>query len=473
MPDHTQDMFKEIPKVDRILAWPEFVSLRDRYDRPELLATIRKVLEQLRDSVRSGCDASECSSDRIVARIMAELVNRSTSNLRKVINGTGVVVHTNLGRSPLAEEAEAAIHTVSAVYSNLEYDLESGERGTRYAHVEGLMCELTGAEAALVVNNNAAAVMLALSSLAREREVIVSRGELVEIGGSFRIPDVMQQSGAKLVEVGTTNRTHLRDYRTAISDATALLLKIHTSNFAIIGFTAEASISELSTLGREAGIPVMLDAGSGCLLDLAPYGIAGEPTIKACLDAGADVVTFSGDKLLGGPQAGLIAGRRQFIEPMKRHPLLRAVRMDKLNLAALEATLRLYRDDRRALAAIPTLRMLTMSAVQLVRRAGLMTRRIRKTLPESVSLRTHSGESSAGGGSFPLLRLPTTLIEVKIAGMSAQQIEAALRKCFVPVIGRIQRDRFLLDVRTIMDRDLPALTASLRQVVDKREKETE
>jgi L-seryl-tRNA(Ser) seleniumtransferase len=306
-------------------------------------------------------------------------------------------------------------------------------------------------------------VILALSSLAQGRDVIVSRGELVEIGGSFRIPDVMRQSGAKMVEVGTTNRTHVRDFLTAITDATALLLKIHTSNFAIVGFTAEATIAEMSSLGQGNGIPVMLDAGSGCLVDLSPYGISGEPTVRQYLEAGADVVTFSGDKLLGGPQAGLIAGKRQFIEPMKRHPLLRALRMDKLNLAALEATLRLYRDERRALASIPTLRMLTMSADQLVSRAGMILKKLRKALPVSVILATHSGESSAGGGSFPLLQLPTTLIEVRIPGLSPDKIEAALRLAAVPVIGRIHRDRFLLDVRTLMDNDLPGLVASLRQ----------
>jgi L-seryl-tRNA(Ser) seleniumtransferase len=361
-------------------------------------------------------------------------------------------------------EAEEAIHTVSVGYSNLEFDLENGERGTRYAHVEGLICEMTGAEAALVVNNNAAAVILALSSLAQGREVILSRGEMVEIGGSFRIPDVMRQSGAKLVEVGTTNRTHKRDYLTAITDTTALLLKVHTSNFAIVGFTAEVSIAELSSLGQDSGIPVMLDAGSGCLVDLSPYGISGEPTVRQYLDAGADVVTFSGDKLLGGPQAGLIAGKRRFIELMKRHPLLRALRIDKLNLAALEATLRLYRDERRALASIPTLKMLTMTAEQLSRRAGMISRKLRRALPASVSLATHQGDSSAGGGSFPLLQLPTSLIEVRIAGWSPHQIEDALRNADVPVIGRIHRDRFLLDARTLMDRDLPALTASLRQI---------
>ena len=458
-----RNVLKEIPKVDRILCWPEITGLLEKHPRPEVLVAVRTVLDQLRDHVRNNGDAASLDPGRIAARISSELASRFRPSLNAVVNCTGVVVHTNLGRSPLADEAEEAIHRVAAGYSNLEFDLQTGERGTRYAHVEGLICELTGAEAALVVNNNAAAVILALSSLSRGREVIVSRGELVEIGGSFRIPDVMCQSGAALVEVGTTNRTHIQDFQTAITDATALLLKVHTSNFAILGFTAEATVAEMSLLGQESGIPVMLDAGSGCLIDLSPYGISGEPTIRQYLDAGADVVTLSGDKLLGGPQAGLIAGKCKFIEPMKRHPLLRALRMDKLSLAALEATLRLYRDDRRALAAIPTLRMLTLTAEQLTRRADVIARRLRRILPDTVRLVKQSGESSAGGGSFPLLQLPTTLIEVRIGGHSPQKIEVALRRATVPVIGRIHRDRFLLDVRTVMDRDLPALAQSMAE----------
>lgn len=454
-------MLKRIPKVDRVLKWPEITALLKTNSRPEVLAAVRCTLDDIRERVRTGQIALLPGLDEIASLIGAELSRRSSSSLRPVINGSGVVIHTNLGRSPLADEAEDAIRAVSCGYSNLEYNLDSGERGTRYAHVESLICELTGAEAVLVVNNNAAAVLLALSSMAQGREVIVSRGELVEIGGSFRIPDVMHQSGARLVEVGTTNRTHVRDYQAAVSDATALFLKVHTSNFAIVGFTAEATIADLATLSSETGVPVMLDAGSGCLIDLSPYGISGEPTIREYLDNGADVVTFSGDKLLGGPQAGIIAGRRNLLEPMKRHPLLRAVRIDKLTLAALEATLRLYRDDRRALAAIPTLRMLTASAEELAKRSDQIVRRLRKVLPDTVTLVKQSGESSAGGGSFPLLQLGTSLIEVKIAGASPQQVEQVLRKARVPVVGRIHRERFLLDVRTILDSDLPALSESL------------
>lgn len=448
-----------------ILGLPDVVLLLDRHPRPEVLVAARQVLNRLRDSVNKGERTALPEIDKICRLIASELAERAAPSLRSVINGSGVVVHTNLGRSPLAEAAELAIHTVSAGYSNLEFDLATGERGSRYSHVEGLLCELTGCEAALVVNNNAAAVILALSTLANGREVIVSRGELVEIGGSFRIPDVMRQGGARLVEVGCTNRTHIRDYLTAITEATALLLKVHTSNFSIIGFTAEASLSEMAALGNETGIPVMLDAGSGCLADLSPYGITGEQTIRQYLDFGIDLITFSGDKLLGGPQAGIIVGRKNLIDPMKRHPLLRALRMDKLNLAALEATLRLYRDERQALTDIPTLRMLTMSAEKLSRRADRFMRYLRKHVPTTVSFSRHPGESSAGGGSFPLLQLPTTLIEVRISGAKPDQIESTLRRTRPPVVGRIHRDRFLLDVRTILDRDLLLLVASLQEAV--------
>lgn len=458
-----QDILKNIPKVDRALEWPEVRLLLAQHPRPEVLLAVRSILDRLRDSVRNGTLTVLPESSSIAGMIGSELETRTSPSLRQVINGSGVVVHTNLGRSPLAESAEQAIHTVSAGYSNLEFDLASGERGSRYSHVEGLLCELTGGEAALVVNNNAAAVILALSSLAQGREVIVSRGELVEIGGSFRIPDVMCQSGARLVEVGCTNRTHLRDYLAAITDATSLLLKVHTSNFAIVGFTAEATLTEMSTLGHEAGIPVMLDAGSGCLIDLAPYGIKGEPTISQYLEAGADIVTFSGDKLLGGPQAGIIVGRKKLIEPLKKHPLLRALRMDKLNLASLEATLRLYRDEHQALAEIPTLRMLTMSPKELSGRADRIIRYLRRQLPDTVTLVRHPGESSVGGGSFPLLQLPTTLIETRISGATPSRIESVLRRTSTPVVGRVHRDRFLLDARTILDKDFPPLLASLRE----------
>jgi L-seryl-tRNA(Ser) seleniumtransferase len=458
-----QDILKRIPKVDKTLEWPEISALREDHSRPEILASVRSILDNLRNLIRTRSIDSLPDRQEMISAITSELTRRCSSNLQTVINGTGVVIHTNLGRSPLACSAETAIHTASRGYSNLEYNLSTGERGSRNTHVEELICELTGAESALVVNNNAAAVMLALSELAAGREVIISRGELVEIGGSFRIPDVMRQSGAKLMEVGTTNRTHLRDFKRAVSPETGLLLKVHPSNFSITGFTAEVSIAEMAELGRECGLPVMLDAGSGCLIDLTPYGISGEPTIRRSINEGAGVVTFSGDKLLGGPQAGIIAGSRELIEPMKRNPLLRAFRLDKLSLAALEATLRLYRDERSALREIPVLRMLTMTAQELSQRATLIIRRLRRKLPDALTLSKREGESSAGGGSFPLLQLPTTLIEIRLRGFSPIDIESALRRAATPVIGRINQDCFLLDARTLLDSDIPALADSLCQ----------
>lgn len=457
-------MLKTIPKVDRLLETSDVAALIQSYGRPEVISALQHSLDDLRALIQSGSSTHVPSLTQVIQNTKNSLILRHTPSLRPLVNGTGVVVHTNLGRSPLALEAEHALHAISIGYSNLEFDLETGERGTRYAHVEELICELTGAEAALVVNNNAAAVILALSSLATGREVIVSRGELVEIGGSFRIPDVMRQSGALLVEVGATNRTHLHDFQQAIRPETALLLKVHTSNFAIIGFSSDTSLRDMATLSKTSGLPLMLDAGSGCLIDLSPYGINGEPTIRQHLHDGADIVTFSGDKLLGGPQAGIIAGKRTLLEPLKKHPLLRAVRIDKLTLAALEATLRLYRNERNAVQAIPTLRMLTVSAESLSKRANVMIRKLRAKLPSSVQFIKHHGESSAGGGSYPLLKLPTSLIEVRVDRFSPSQIESALRRTTIPVIGRIHRDRFLLDPRTIADHDLPHLATSLAEI---------
>jgi L-seryl-tRNA(Ser) seleniumtransferase len=395
--------------------------------------------------------------------IAKEAARLTAMSLRTVVNGTGVVLHTNLGRSPLAKDALDAISSIASGYSNLELDLGTGQRGSRYMHVEGLIKELTGAESALVVNNNAAAVILALSTLAAGREVIVSRGELVEIGGSFRIPDVMRQSGTTMVEVGTTNRTHLSDYLSRTNEATSLYLKVHTSNFIVSGFTSDVSVSELSTAGKTTGIPVMLDAGSGSFINLESFGIGNEPTIRQYLESGADLVTFSGDKLLGGPQAGIIAGRRELLEPMKKNPLLRAFRIDKLSLAALEATLRLYRDEQQAVRKIPTLSMLCFTADELKKRAGRILRQLEKRTDPLVFLSIIKGESAAGGGTFPLLKLPTWLIEVKISGASSQQVESALRNSSIPVIGRIFHDKYLLDVRTILDSDISTVEYSLNE----------
>lgn len=460
------DTRRRLPKMDRLLDWPELAPLADAYGRRQLRSAARTVLEDLRRH-QPQHPTTDFSPECIVARIQKLLLRQQESGLQRIINGSGVVLHTNLGRSPLPAAARRVLLDTAWGYSNLEFDLTRGERGERSAHVEELLCELTGAEAALVVNNNAAAVLLCLCALSAEREVIVSRGELVEIGGSFRIPDVMRQSGALLVEVGTTNRTHPQDYRQTVSDRTALLLKVHASNFAQVGFTAETSTAELVAIGREVTIPVMVDAGSGCLLDLEPFGIAGEATVQSYVRQGADLVTFSGDKLLGGPQAGLIVGRRSLVQRLKSHPLLRALRIDKLTLAALQETLRLYRDERKAVDQIPTLRMLSMPFGEVIRQARRMVRRLRATLPPAITLRLHDGTSAPGGGSLPLVQLPTRLIEVTVSSLSAHRLEELLRETTPPVIGRIKNDRFLLDVRTMTTDDIPLLAGSLRQALEK------
>lgn len=448
-----------IPKVDRIIAHPGAAAWLLTYGRPVLLRAIRQVLDDLRAELRGGASVPEMPA--IIGRIGAQLQRLDAPHLCRVVNGTGTVINTNLGRSPLPLKVARQLLETATHYSNLEFDLAVGERGERYSHVEPLICEITGAEAAIVVNNNAAALLLALASMARGREVVVSRGELVEIGGSFRIPEVMVQSGALLREVGTTNRTHLKDYAGAIGEQTGLLLKVSCSNFAVVGFTAEVGAGELAVLAKEIVLPLLVDCGSGLLLDLEPLLGCRERTVQHYLREGADVVVCSGDKLLGGPQIGIIAGKREHIDRMKKHPLLRALRVDKMTLAALEGVLRLYRDEREALREIPTLRMLTMSEEELAARGGRMLRRLRPRLPAGVRLTLTSGVSMVGGGALPLLQLPTRLLALQSDTMSAGEIEAALRLGPTPIIGRIAKGVFLLDVRTVMDDDLPLLVAAL------------
>jgi L-seryl-tRNA(Ser) seleniumtransferase len=371
------------------------------------------------------------------------------------VNATGIIIHTNLGRSLLSDEAVARLQLICGGYNNLEYDLQRGERGSRYVHAEAILGELTGAEAALVVNNNAGAVFLALSTLARGREVVVSRGQLVEIGGAFRIPDVMSSSGALLREVGTTNRTHLKDYASAITDQTALLMKVHTSNYKIIGFTAEVALEDLVKLGRERGLPVMEDLGSGCFVNLAPFGLHGETTVQETVNTGADLVTFSGDKLLGGPQAGILVGRKDLIEQCRKNPITRALRVDKMSLAALEVTLRLYRDQHQALEKIPTLRMIATPAEKLKSRAEELARMIRE-IDGSAAMRVEvqQGFSQVGGGSLPAQNLSSHVVAVRSEMYSPNAIEKHLRENDPPIIGRIESDSFIMDVRTVKDTEL-------------------
>ncbi len=421
----------------------------------------RRVAQILREKRQKG----EAFDEREIEKLLEEsFKSYIRPSLRRVINGTGVVIHTNLGRSPLADEAIEEILSVALCYSNLEFNLEEGKRGSRYSHVEGILKELTGAEGALVVNNNASAVLIALNTIAKGKEVIVSRGELVEIGGSFRIPEVMAWSGAILKEVGTTNKTHLRDYENAINENTGLLLKVHKSNYAIIGFTKEVPIAELVALGRKHGLPVMEDMGSGCFVDFSKYGIKKEPIVQEILKAGVDLVTFSGDKLLGGPQAGILLGKKEIIERIRKNPLNRAIRIDKLTLAGLEATLRLYRDEKVAVSRIPVLRMILQKEEELKRKAGRLLRRIKRKKLEKVSCKVVRTFSQPGGGSCPDVFLPSYAISLEVSGLSPEFIQRFFRSQEVPVIGRIEEEKFLIDVRCLFEEDFSEISRSIQKL---------
>ena len=461
-----QERLRTLPGVDVILTIVE--ERANGLPSKVLKASVRKIIDRTRENIIRNL--SSCPSrDDLAEMALKEAGKINRPKFRRVINGTGVVIHTNLGRSPLSGEAAESIAELSRTYSNLEFDLDKGRRGSRYQLVEELLKELTGAEAALVVNNNAAAVFLSLNSLAQGREVVVSRGQLVEIGGSFRIPDVMAKSGSILREVGTTNKTHLRDYANAVNESTAGLLKVHQSNFAMVGFSQVVPVDEMAGLAHEKGLWLMDDLGSGCLIDLSAYGLPREPTVTEALEKGADVVTFSGDKLLGGPQAGIILGRAELVEKIKSNPINRAVRIDKMTLAGLEKVLRLYREPAQALAGIPTLRMLTVSPAALSDRAS----RLRKTILASltgvegprVSLASLKGVSQVGGGSMPLAVLPTRLVGLEVEGVSASALERYFRKREIPVIGRIEKDLFMLDPRTLLPGDGPEIARALAVLV--------
>ena len=465
MSDHRQALFRKIPSVDLLLAHPEIDRVLSSQPRGLVIRAIHEVLAVLRANIQNGDVAGndlEPDPDTIVQDVMVRLGDLSMPSLRNVINATGVVVHTNLGRSLLAERVLAKFTPIAGGYSNLEYSLKQGNRGSRYTHVEYLLQELTGAEAGMVVNNNAAAVLLALETLAKGREVVVSRGQLVEIGGAFRIPDVMRKSGAKMIEVGTTNKTHLRDYETAIGPDTALLLKVHTSNFQIVGFTEEVPLSELVKLGQKHGIPVMDDLGSGCLLDFSGYGMIHEPTVQEALEQGVGVVTFSGDKLLGGPQAGIILGKKDLVAAIRENQLNRALRIDKLTLLALEETLRMYRDPRTAVKDIPTLRMICCSYESLVENAKRLHALVRDMNTENFSIEQADGFSKVGGGALPLQQLKTRLLCLIPAKLSAQRMEIHLRLNDPPVIGRVEKDRLVLDVRTIQEKEFQTVAQAIK-----------
>lgn len=462
-------LLKGLPKVDQVLAYPDVRALFLKVPSLIVKGAVREEIAKLRRDVLAGeiSDSEALTLDTVARASVLRAVEMDRPRLRKVINATGVVVHTNLGRAPLPDEAIRQITLAASGYSNLEYDLDAGERGSRDDLIEELLCELTGAEAATVVNNNAAAVMLVLNTLVSGRSAIVSRGELVEIGGSFRIPDVMAASGARLVEVGTTNRTRLSDYMKALGDDTGLLLKVHTSNYSIVGFFEEAGIEELVAMGRETKVPVMVDLGSGCLVDLRAMGLKHqEPTVTEVLKTGVDVVTFSGDKLLGGPQAGIIVGRSETVERVRKNPMKRALRVGKLTLSALEAVLKAYLDPGTAVERLPVLRMMAADRKSIDQRARRFARRLTDL---SVDIAFVPASSMAGGGALPLEEMPTVLLSIQAEGVSARDLEAGLRAQDPPVVGRIVDDRLCLDLRTVASSELKDLEKSLRgAVVDKQ-----
>jgi L-seryl-tRNA(Ser) seleniumtransferase len=448
--------------VHRVLAEPLLRDLEAQWGHQRVAEAVAESLEQLRRdlSLTAGggpLDARPPSPAAVARQAADRLAALARPRLRRVINATGVVLHTNLGRAPLSAEAIEAVRATAGRYSNLEMDLERGERGSRYAHVDALIRRLTGAEAALVVNNNAAAVLLALAAVAAGREVVVSRGELVEIGGAFRIPDVMAQSGARLREVGTTNRTRADDYRRAVGPETAALLKVHQSNFRIVGFTEEASVAELSGVAHETALPLLHDLGSGSLVDLAPFGLTGEPTVQGALADGADLVTFSGDKLLGGPQAGVICGRAAWVALCRRHPLNRALRIDKLTLAALEATLRAYLHPEAALRSVPALRALTRPADELRRDADELALDLGRRVGGGAEVAVVEESSRAGGGSLPDATMPSWCVAVAPADTSLDDLVRRLRSGDPAVVARVQDGRLLLDPRTLLPGDAEAL----------------
>ncbi|MDX1616465.1 MAG: L-seryl-tRNA(Sec) selenium transferase [Candidatus Promineifilaceae bacterium] len=448
-----QDELRKLPSVDELLRSDDGQALVLSYGRSLTVGAIRESLAAVRDTIMKRGNQAPAAATIIVSAA-GRLETALRPPLREVINATGVIVHTNLGRAPLSQRAIDAVASVAAGYSTLEYDLAAGSRGSRSVHAEGLLGRLTGAESALVVNNNAAAVLLMLTALCRGRKVLISRGQLVEIGGGFRVPDVMAQSGAQLVEVGTTNRTHLRDYERAIDADTAAILVAHHSNFKIIGFTTEPGLSELAQLAQERGIMLLFDQGSGALEDLSAYGLDPEATVLEALEAGVDVVAFSGDKLLGGPQAGILCGRQALIDQIKRHPLARAVRADKMALAALAATLVEHLTERRELQ-IPVWRMIAISGAKLNERAETWAAELRES---GIACSVVDGESTVGGGSLPGTTLATRLLALEHGSVTA--LAAALRRRRVPVIGRVAEGRLLLDPRTVLpDQDHELLEA--------------
>ena len=451
------DEYRKLPAVDALLRLPEIALLAAEYGSDQVTAALRTLLGTARAAIADGQPAPE--ANQWPALLRSHLEKAAEPSLRPVVNATGVIIHTNLGRAPLSTMAVAALQAVAAGYSNLEYDLVAGARGSRHDHARRLLCELTGAEDALVVNNNAAAVYLVLAALCQGREVLISRSQLVEIGGGFRIPDVLRQSGAQLVEVGTTNRTHARDFTDQLFPGVAAMMRVHSSNFRQIGFVAMPSLAEMAAMAHEHGVLLIDDLGSGTLLDTRPFGLAYEPMVQESVQAGADLITFSGDKLLGGPQAGIILGRRELIDELRRHPMARALRVDKLTLAALDATLRSYARGK-ATDEIPVWRMIAATPATLQERATGWQRHLAE---HGLTAAVREGESAVGGGSLPGETLPTWLLAVPVAQADAQA--SRLRGGALPIVCRIQEDHLLFDPRTVLPEQEVALLNAVVEVL--------
>jgi L-seryl-tRNA(Ser) seleniumtransferase len=462
---NNKELLRSLPKIDELLKEELVLEKLKNNVRTLVIEVLRETIEDFRKDILA--EKLNCfDKTQILMEFDKKLEAKKLPALRKVINATGVVIHTNLGRSILSEEAVKNVVAVSEGYNNLEYNLESGSRGSRYAHVEELIKKITGAEAAMVVNNNAAAVMLVLNTLCQNKEAIVSRGQLVEIGGSFRVPEVMKFSGAKLVEVGTTNRTHLWDYENNISENTGVLLKVHTSNFKIMGFTEEVSLEELVDLGNKRNIAVVEDIGSGVLIDFSKYGFTYEPTVQESIKKGVDVVTFSGDKMLGGPQAGIIAGKKQFLDRIKKNQLTRALRIDKMTLAALEGTLKHYIEEEQAVKNIPTLNMILSSKEEHKKRAQKLKTKLQKAASE-LDIKVEADYSMVGGGSMPTEKIDTYVLKVKSSKFTPEELEKKLRENSTPIIVRIYSGCVYLDLRTIFDKDFEVIIEAFTKIMQR------
>lgn len=459
-------LFRSIPKVDILLEKTEIITLIEKYHREVVVDAIREEIDKLRGFIKENDDINSIEEkiNNLVGNIILNVEKVYSYNLRKVINGTGTILHTNLGRAIISKKHANYLSEVVTSYSNLEYNLEEGKRGERYSHFEKLICKITGAEAAMAVNNNAAAVMLVLSSMAENKEVIVSRGELVEVGGKFRIPDVMKSSKADLVEIGTTNKTHLEDYEDAITENTGAFLKVHTSNFKILGFTESVSVEELCRLGKEKNIPVIEDIGSGVLINLSKYGLEYEPTVQDSIKAGVDIVSFSGDKLLGGPQAGIIVGKKKYIDKMKKNPLTRAFRIDKFTATILEMIFHEYLNEEDAIKNIPVLSLITKDIKEIEESASKLYEKL-NDIKDVAHVEIEDCLSQIGGGSLPTERIKSKCVTILPKNMSTASLEEKLRLGENPVVGRISDDKLILDMRTVLEEEIDILSEKIISVL--------